>query len=195
MLLLEILANSTLWTWNLPKVVCWFLSTRFGLLLASKGRLKQTLRVWRPTPKGFVMSWEPVLQFWKIQGKIWLCKGGKVALTPCQQIWIGFFWVNITWLDMLLAKRDTNVTITISSTRLWLIGKVGRLSRCPKLDGYKTNFGVWVPTCISRDFLTDLTSSFPFRCPLFHRIIPAFYGTFWQIWHQLFPSDALCYIA
>ena len=43
--------------------------------------------------------------------------------------------------------------------------------------------------CISWYFLTDLTSTFSFRGP--QRLLPAFRGTFWQIWHQLFPTEAI----
>ena len=60
-------------------------------------------------------------------------------------------------------------------------------------DRFDINFFLQMPymynTCISRYFLTDLTSMFSFRCP--PRIVPAFRGTFWQIWHELFPTKAI----
>ena len=39
-------------------------------------------------------------------------------------------------------------------------------------------------TCISWDTLTNLTSTFPFKNPLHHRIVPSFRGTNWHILHQ-----------
>ena len=42
-------------------------------------------------------------------------------------------------------------------------------------------------TCISWDTLTYLTSTFPFKNPLHHRIVPSFRGTNWHILHQKKP--------